>query len=149
MADSMNLKRYEYWLASFRDLFSLDSGFVRFCFEELSSYLQIFPIAGVDASHRTLAMICLEQMRRYRNFQQKQLQVVIKEDFLFLKYSLSNWHHHTHEASRVCVSLDFDMPEPALSSLRSSPVLVSGNESVHDRFAMLQIEDEWMYLEPE
>lgn len=96
----------------------------------MATFLQNYRIKGVDASNRTIAMICRAQIQTYQSYNFRSQYT--DHSFSFLDYAQRYCQYHCQIAMRTCLSLDFDKPNDTVD--------------ISDQFAVLQIEDDWMYV---
>lgn len=88
------------WLISFGTLFVVNHAEnVSFGMTEMPYFLRGVRIRGIDASHRTIAQICLTFMELSNRSQGD------KPQSAFSSYAMHNWQYHQHVAARSSLSL--------------------------------------------
>lgn len=113
---------------------------VSFSHRRMATFLRSYRIKGVDASNRTIAMICRAQIKAYRNYDPKCQ--YSNHAFAFLNYAERYHQYHYRIAMRSSLSLGFDRPE-------ASTVSNAGTHGWQEQFAGLQVEDDWVLVKSE
>lgn len=96
---------FERWLSQFEYLFKTsESGQVVFALCEMPIFLWTYPVRGIDASQKTLSMLCLAQLELDRNLRNGR-SMSDRDVSSFSRYAASNWQHHKRVASKSSMSL--------------------------------------------
>lgn len=140
------------WLLGFGPLFIVDRhDCVSFGLPEMSRFLTGFRIRGIDASHRTIAMISLAF--RELNISEKAPDMPMD----FRGYAAENWHRHYQIATRTSISLRYERLNRQSSRPGDTRRVTRGCrrgvsptlDSVSHRLQTLDIDsdaDEWVFL---
>lgn len=108
---------------------------VTFGHSGMAAFLSNYRIRGIDASNRTIAMICQAQIEMCRYYDSQRQYP--ENAFSFLNYAERYCQYHCQIAMRSCLSLNFDKPEHNVT------------KDWVNRFAGMQVEDDWVYIKSE
>lgn len=93
-------------LTMLESLFSTTaSGQLTFTTPTMPQFLRTYPIRGIDVSHRTIAMLCREQMQRIHEEEHENRQPA-HDRSAFSAYAVQNWQHHYRIAKRTSLFLN-------------------------------------------
>lgn len=132
---------FRIWLARFGALFAVDdTGYIFFGIAEMSYFLRSFRIRGIDASHRTIAMICLAFIDLNDQWSVESISCP------FSSYAAQNWEYHYQIAARSSISLRYrtrnTLKERRLTAHKPQRSSCSSMDMMQTNFEKLDIEDE-------
>lgn len=76
------------------------SGFIHFSLQAMAQFLKTFSIRGVDASHKTMATICLTRLQLEEDMEHDSYSA-------FSSYAYQNWRYHCQIAERSSLAVRF------------------------------------------
>lgn len=154
---TLKMRDFASWVCKFGAIFKLnDRGEVLFLQDAMNHFLHGFCVQGIDASHRTIAMICLEQIELEAEFED--WEKVEGEQSAFLNYAKQHWQHHYQIAGKKSLFLksdrkrryselsgrsSIDLMSSSTSDLEPTP---SSLQDVQRGFKRLNLEDDWVHV---
>lgn len=114
LVSSVTVKDFTIWLRKFEPLFKWDDGgYVSFGQSEMQYFLRNFCIQGIDASHRTIAIICLEQIELQSSVEG--WDSMEGEGCAFSRYATQYWRYHHQIARKTSLFLKYNRTRRKMS----------------------------------
>lgn len=101
----LSLGIFRQWLGNFARIFRVNhSDLVAFAIPAMAQFLRTFPARGLDASQRTIAMLCLAQVQLDSKHDCRE-ELSRQSSIGFSQYARDNSHYHEQTAARCSLSL--------------------------------------------